>query len=250
MARLVWLALAAPRNNSPMKRISIRRIYFQQLGWAAKILILVVTMASASANASDPEFGQLYDSYFPRSLGSLRKDFDSILFGPRCAVHGMTNREFRDAFYDDANSFHSFLHTPDRNSEGYNGVVWNYECCILLFRLGDQRFAELLRREDRSTRVAVGYALEQKIDFLNDRFPRTRVLYRYRQPSALKEKLGQEIRFGSRGGRKSRVVLKHYAPASSSKMFPDCGLPQSGGIQHLTFEQSRGYEENRAGGRT
>ena len=98
-----------------------------------------------------------------------------------------------DAFYGDQSAFHRFLHLPDREGEGYSS--WNYECLLLLLlRLSDDQFATLLAREDRRTRETVGMAIDSQIHWDKHPFPKTRVLYSFRDVRPSERELDQRRR--------------------------------------------------------
>ena len=66
-----------------------------------------------------------------------------------------------------------------------------------LLRLGDDRFSELLAREDRGTRETVGAMIDCQVDWTRHQFPKTRRLYSYRyiSPShqAFEKKHGRRL---------------------------------------------------------
>jgi hypothetical protein len=57
-----------------------------------------------------------------------------------------------------------------------------------LLRLGDDRFSQLLGREDAETRKIVGYAIDPQIDWKKHRFLKTRGLYSYRYVPPLQQR--------------------------------------------------------------
>ena len=80
----------------------------------------------------------------------------------------------------DPSAVHAFFNHRDRDSDGSFGESWDQECFLLLIRLGDKRFAELLSIEDSRTREFVGKAIDPQVDWTNHPFPKTRALYSYR----------------------------------------------------------------------
>lgn len=110
-----------------------------------------------------------------------RKSFDRFLFAPT-APDGMSSRTILlyRAFHGDGPAFHSFLHHPDRDGAGHFGEEWINECVVLLLKLGDDQFSQLLAKEDHATREKVGEAIDTQIDFKKDHFPKTRALYHFR----------------------------------------------------------------------
>ena len=138
-----------------------------------------------SGCATGSPFQNLYDYYFPvRSeyvQSVYRSSFDRTLFGAP-PVEGRSSRMglLYLAFHGDVAAFHDFLHHPDRDRAGEFGESWVYECVVLLLRLGDERFSQLLAREDAVTRQAVGAAIDTQIDFTKHQFPKTRALYHFR----------------------------------------------------------------------
>jgi hypothetical protein len=137
-----------------------------------------------------PSFEALYDYYFPKSspylAGDYRRGFDAMLsVAPKA---GEDRHRFYNAFHGDAAAFHFFVHHPDRRGAGEFALTWIKESLVLLLRLGDVRFAALLRQEDSATREIVGAAIEQQIDWTVHDFPTTRRLYTYRYISPQKER--------------------------------------------------------------
>ena len=135
--------------------------------------------------ASPAGFQQLYDDYFPRGGQYLQSDyrrmFDETLFGPPpTSDYRPRTRKLYYALRGDADAFRAFLHDPDADTEGEFGESWHFECLLLLLKLGDNRFSQLLAPEDPATREAVGYALDPQIDWSVHHFPKTRSLYSYR----------------------------------------------------------------------
>lgn len=134
---------------------------------------------------TDLEFRNLYDYYFPKQGGGVvssiyRRSFDKELFGPPPKSEQERHPEFYAAFHGDANAVHQFFHNSDRDGGGEFAERWAYECLLLLLRLGDDRFSELLAKEDPATREAVGQAIDSLVDWNKHGFPKTRGLYSYR----------------------------------------------------------------------
>jgi hypothetical protein len=138
------------------------------------------------ASGDTDRFGKLYEYYFPKHgpgvVSSVyRRNFDEILFRPQPPeVANVRVRQLYWAFRGDPRAFHAFVHNADRNVSGAQGEEWDYECLIILLRLGDSPFSALLRSEEKATREAVGIALEPYIDWRKHHFPKTRALYSYR----------------------------------------------------------------------
>jgi hypothetical protein len=149
---------------------------------AACVITLLLMWHSG---ASQSEFDTLYDYYFPKESQDVRAHyrqyFDKLLFGPPPAESD-TKRESQ-LYYalrgDDA-AFHAFLRNPDWAVEGAQGEECVYESILLLLRLGDDGFSELLGREAAKTREKVGYAIDPQIHWDKHPFPKTRSLYSYR----------------------------------------------------------------------
>lgn len=159
------------------------------LHWRALIHILLLCGLLSLVSAASPHFGQMYDYYFPEREGYLnttyRKWFDQLL-----TARGEPSRHhLRDAMRGDREGFNAFVHHRDRNASGEFGLTWNYECLFLLLYLGDEKFANLLAREDTETREAVGRALEQGVDWTKHSFAKTAGLYRYRSRRPTADKI-------------------------------------------------------------
>jgi hypothetical protein len=116
--------------------------------------------------ATSSEFDLLYNYYFPRHSEYVttryRGCYDRLLFAPpQAAGSGRpADHKLYFGFHGDVTALNQFVHDPDRSGEGEFGESWVYDCVVLLLRLGDDRFAELLRSEDRDTREAVGVAID------------------------------------------------------------------------------------------
>jgi hypothetical protein len=149
-------------------------------------LIFPVVALVVSGCASEDNFSSLYDYYFPKHSeyvnSEYRRSFDEMLFGPPPAKFATERgRQLYFAFHGDSAAFHAFLHHPDRDALGAPGEEWVYECVLLLLRLGDDRFSQLLSSEDNSGRDAVAVALEPMVDWNKHHFPKTRALYPWRK---------------------------------------------------------------------
>jgi|SRR5581483_641353 len=139
----------------------------------------------AGAESVSANFNRLYDYYFPEKSRDVRAGyrhyFDELLFGPppkASATKRATQLYY--ALRGDAVAFHAFLHNPDWQIAGAPGEECTYESVLLLLRLGDGRFSQLLAREGAKTRNKVGYAIDPQIDWDKHKFPKTRALYSYR----------------------------------------------------------------------
>jgi len=162
-------------------------------GVAYVLAFTVIGMPLLTA-ATPPEFQKLYDYYFPKRGEYLntfyRRNFDMTLFGaapkPREERHPVYF-----AFRGNAEAFHAFVNHRDREGAGEFGETWTYECLLLLLRLGDDRFAELLAKEDRKTREVVGMAIDSQVDWTKHQFPKTRALYSYRWIPLSKQEMKQ-----------------------------------------------------------
>lgn len=147
----------------------------------ASLMMAAVLLSGCAAGS---QFQTLYDYYFPIHSDYVqsvyRGSFDRTLFGPPPA-EGRASRMglLYFAFHGDISGFHDFVHHPDRDG-GHSSEEWIYECVVLLLRLGDDRFSQLLALEDRSTREKVGVAIDTQIDFKKHHFPKTRALYHFR----------------------------------------------------------------------
>jgi hypothetical protein len=165
------------------------------MGWRCfSLLLIAATLGSAvaDASASPDNFQALYSYYFPKDAKELRADtrrfFDRLLVGK--LAHGDPDGRatiISRALQGDAGAVRRFFRSSDRDGAGEFAETWQYECPLLLLRLGDDRFSELLARENSSTREAVGVALEYLIDWHRHAFPRTRGLYAYRHNVASAE---------------------------------------------------------------
>jgi hypothetical protein len=150
--------------------------------FAASITMLLLLVADA---ASQSNFNSLYDYYFPKESqdvrSTYRRYFDKLLFGPT-PPQSETKRatQLYYALRGDDAAFHAFLHNPDWSVEGAHGEECVYDSVLLLLRLGDDRFSQLLTREDAETRKKVGYAIDPQVDWDQHPFPKTRALYSYR----------------------------------------------------------------------
>jgi hypothetical protein len=147
-----------------------------------KRLMLLWAVCQLAGCSSQSDFQRHYDRYFPKDggqsyAGGMRGYYDKWLFGPPPPKTGSQALwELYRAFHGDAAAAHLFFQNPDRDSNGEPGEAWGFDCQILLFRLGDTRFSQLLAQEDGKTREFAGRA----IDSVADDFPRTRALYSYR----------------------------------------------------------------------
>lgn len=136
--------------------------------------------------AQNRQFSQLYDYYFPRKKKDLeasfyRRGFDETLFGPPPSP-GQERRHvgLYFAFHNDASAFHKFIQNEDRDQAGEFSETWGAETLVLLLRLGDDRFAELLSKEDTKTREIVGGFIDPVVNWEIHRFPKTRACYSFR----------------------------------------------------------------------
>ena len=136
--------------------------------------------------ATQSDFNALYEYYFPKhgetvNSSVYRRSFDETLFGPPPAKFAIVRqRQLYYAFHGNPAAFHAFMHNPDKDVNGVHGEEWDYECLLLLLRLGDDRFSQLLSSEDRATREGAGISIDTFIDWSKHRFPKTRALYSYR----------------------------------------------------------------------
>lgn len=140
-------------------------------------------IAIGTSSATSPPFQELHDHYFPKNdqyqNGEYRKWFDATLSGPP-PQSDKDRHQFYRAFYGDSDAFRLFAHHPDRKGEGEFTLTWIKECLVLLLKIGDETFAKLLAREDKTTREFVGTAIEQQVDWTKHDFAKTRSLYSYR----------------------------------------------------------------------
>jgi hypothetical protein len=158
--------------------ISTKRIIHFAAGIAMLLLLL-------SATAGQSHFNSLYDYYFPKESqdvrATYRRYFDKLLSGgPPPESEAKRATQVYHALRGDAVAFHAFLHNPDWAVEGAPGEECVYESVLLLLRLGDDRFSQLLTRENAQTRKKVGYAIDPQIDWDKHPFPKTRSVYSYR----------------------------------------------------------------------
>jgi len=154
---------------------------------------IVALWLAVCASASQSDFNYLYDYYFPKESEDVRagyrRAFDKLLFGPPppSSETKRTTQVYHALRGDDA-AFHAFLHNPDWAVNGAPGEECVYETVLLLLRLGDDRFSQLLAREDAKTRKQVGYAIDPQIDWDKHRFAKTRALYSYRYVRASQQR--------------------------------------------------------------
>jgi hypothetical protein len=141
--------------------------------------------------AASSSVSELYDYYYPmhgKYLNSqYRQWFDQILHDEH--FNGKDDKRIWPVFKavrGDAAAFHAFANAEEREGEGEFGETWTWECLLLLLRLGDDRFAELLAKENKATREIVGMSIDVQVDWTKHQFPKTRALYAYRyvRPSA------------------------------------------------------------------
>jgi hypothetical protein len=157
-----------------------------------KIVIFLTRLAvlgaslTACSTRDGASFNTLYNYYFPKQgrgvLSSVyRPAFDELLLrGEPPSSFDNRQRQFYFALHGDRTAFRAFIHHRDREVSGSQGEEWDYESVLLLLRLGDQRFSDLLCQEDPQTREAVGVAIDPHIDWKQHSFPKTRALYSYR----------------------------------------------------------------------
>lgn len=159
-------------------------------GFIAFVVSLLI-FSPMTTGATDSKFSQLYDYYFPKHGNTVRSSFyrpffDKTLFGaPLSTEYRERSRQLYYAFRNDPVAFRWFLHNADREGEGEFSEEWNCETALLLLRLGDERFLQLLAREDNKTRELVGQAIDPQIDWSKHQFPKTHALYSYRYKRAL-----------------------------------------------------------------
>jgi hypothetical protein len=161
--------------------------------------IALMAVADVSAESAH-RFQELYDHYFPKNSEyqntGYRRWFDTTLFGSP-PKRGEDRHSAYYALRGNAEAFRAFAHHPDRDAEGEFSLTWTKECLVLLLRLGDDRFSELLAREDRGTRETVGAMIDCQVDWTRHQFPKTRRLYSYRyiSPShqAFEKKHGRRL---------------------------------------------------------
>ena len=163
----------------------VRRLPHVTVNRAFQILLVCGSLLIFASCATQSEFTCLYDHYFPKRTeyvqGIYRRGYDRWMFGnPPPKLDSTRYNYLYQAFHGDAASFHSFLHHPDRDVAGEPGESWHYDCLLLLIRLGDSRFSELLARETTEARMAVGYAIDPQVDWTLHQFPKTRAMYSYR----------------------------------------------------------------------
>ena len=128
---------------------------------------------------SPQDFDHLYNYYFPKNAkdlrGVYRDSYDRLFFSGRPGSGNLSA-----ALHGDPAGAHSFFHDPNRDGAGEFGETWSMNCALLLIRLGDNRFSDLLAREDRRTREMVGSSIDCNINFKKHHFPKTRALYYFR----------------------------------------------------------------------
>ena len=147
---------------------------------------LTFLILSLAGCAGPDAFQRRYDHYFPSRSeyveGIYRHYYDKWLFGAPPSRTGPEPGpehlwQLYHAFHGDASAAHLFFHNPDREAAGEYGEAWVYDCVLLLLRLSDDRFSDLLAHEDQKTREMVGSALDSQLDFQRDPFPKTHALY-------------------------------------------------------------------------
>jgi hypothetical protein len=136
--------------------------------------------------SSQSQFQTLYDYYFPPRGEYLsteyRRYYDKTMFGAPPREHSLrpADQKLYYALRGDAKAFHEFMHDSDRGTAGEFGETWYFDCLLLLLRLGDDRFSDLLHLEDQATREAAGAVIDSHIKWSKHQFPKTRALYHFR----------------------------------------------------------------------
>jgi hypothetical protein len=150
--------------------------------WGLGLFCLLMTSADANARIGSRKLDKLYNYYFPKHGGLLRSDYRRYI--DRGLLNNHSNfgnfPRSRAIFYaarGDPIAFHQFVHQPERAQGGEYGLDWAFECPFLLLHLGDDRFAELLAKEDANTRQMVGSAIDAVIEWTEHEFPKTQKLY-------------------------------------------------------------------------
>jgi hypothetical protein len=182
--------------------VTVRSLLLRTPNVRAKLIIVVVSAAcalSAFAEGAGAEFRRLYDYYFPKGStyleGRYREYFDNTLFGPAPPKSSDSRTmQLYSALRGSRGAFHKFVHNSDREGMGEFGEDWSAECLLLLLRLGDEDFSQLLSSEDRTTREAVGGAIDGAITCKQHLFVKTRSLYSYRYVPMSKEELQERAR--------------------------------------------------------
>src|SRR5947207_2793777 len=127
-----------------------------------RILLSCLLLHANLASGTEDEFRELYDYYFPKDgryiNSDYRRSFDETLLGPPSKPQKERDSGFYFAFHGDPIAFHKFVHSPERGGEAHFGETWAYKCLLLLLKFGDERFSELLAKEDSATREAAGEA--------------------------------------------------------------------------------------------
>jgi len=163
-----------------------------------RILVPCLLLYTNLVFGTEDEFSKLYDYYFPKHGAGLRtfyrESFDKALSAPPPTRETERHPDFYFAFQGSPEAFHEFVHNPDRDAEGEFSETWTYECVVLLLKLGDEQFSELLAKEDARTREIVGESLDSQIDWDKHDFPKTRALYSYRYAKPTREELEQRRR--------------------------------------------------------
>jgi hypothetical protein len=135
-----------------------------------------------------PEFGKLYNQYFPKDpkntptslMGGYRSFFDRTTFSTHRPLKewAKNDRMLYDAIRGNPNDLHKFVHSDYRTMDGEFGEDWDWECLLLLLYLGDDRFANMLAQEDQKTQRYIGSAIGFQVDPRNKLFPQTsRIVY-------------------------------------------------------------------------
>jgi hypothetical protein len=167
---------------------------------AKLIAVYAATLSLAYyATAAQGNFDELYDYYFPKGSRDVRavyrRYFDKLLFDSSPpASDSKRATEVYHALRGDNAFFHAFLHNPDWTIQGAPSEECVYEAVFLLLRLGDDRFSQLLAREDTQTRNKVGYAIDPQIHRDKHHFPKTRASYAYRYVPPSQRELEQRQR--------------------------------------------------------
>lgn len=164
-----------------------------------KTFAIVFSTLSCVGIAGAAEFEKLYDYYFPKGgeylNSTYRRSFDETLSAPSPSPSwSRRERQHYYAFHGNTAAFHQFLRNPDAGEQGEPGENWIQECVLLLLKLGDDRFSELVAKEDPQTRKAVGYAIDPQIDWNKHQFPKTRALYSYRYKCLTQRELDERNR--------------------------------------------------------
>ena len=140
--------------------------------------------AACATNVGDRAFRRQFDHFYPkdsRYVTKLYRDaYLKLMANP--AGHG----DLGLATMGDQAALHRFLLRattldPDTHLGGEFSETYGYDLCFLLIRIGDQRFAQALRKLTPRQRESVSDFLDSLISRERDWYPLTVAIYASRE---------------------------------------------------------------------